>query len=272
MPDRLTPGDAGPRLSIIIPSFRDDRILNTIRSVRRFDNLGCVEIIVIDGGSDSALISACSALLTPTDTLVCEPDKGIFDALNKGLEMATGDYIGWLGSDDVFSQRARASDVLHALADHDIYIARTAILTGNRVRRLFKAWPSAYGLVKYGLHNPHFSTFGRSAIIKSQRFDIDHPFADIGYFLTLFDQPLRIYTDKKLVTLMQAGGASNGSLRKVISINLGLLPVYRRHSGPVRAYLAVFLKLFSKLGSSIYYKIRIRRLDDPLLPTENARR
>ncbi len=104
MPDKNNTQAHRPRLSIIIPSFQDARILNTIRSVQRFDDLGCVEIIVVDGGSDGALLARCKALLTDKDTLISEPDKGIFDAFNKGLRVVAGDCIGWLGSDDIFSR------------------------------------------------------------------------------------------------------------------------------------------------------------------------
>ena len=89
------------RLDIIVPSFKDPRILVTIASIRRFDDDDLTRIIIVDGGSDEELLGKIKALLNSDDILIAEPDKGIFDALNKGLRACTSEFVGWLGSDDI---------------------------------------------------------------------------------------------------------------------------------------------------------------------------
>lgn len=73
-------------LSIIIPSFNDLRILRAIESVRRFDDVGQASIVVVDGGSKPEVVAKIAEYLTADDILISEPDKGIFDALNKVLQ------------------------------------------------------------------------------------------------------------------------------------------------------------------------------------------
>jgi preprotein translocase subunit SecA len=61
------------------------------------------------------------------DILVSEPDGGIFDALNKGLDRVETEYMGWLGSDDLFTGQVKASDVIAALAGHDVFVTGLAM-------------------------------------------------------------------------------------------------------------------------------------------------
>ena len=74
------------QLDIIILSFNDPRIFKAIESVRLFDDIDAVRIIVIDGGSDIDLVESIQSLLADHDILIVEEDDGIFDALNKGLK------------------------------------------------------------------------------------------------------------------------------------------------------------------------------------------
>ena len=104
--------DRNKRLSIILPIYNDARIADAIRSVRRFDNIGTVRLVVIDGGSKKEVKDMISTLLAPGDVFISEPDDGIFDALNKGLGCCGTEFIGWLGSDDVFTGKVLAGDVV----------------------------------------------------------------------------------------------------------------------------------------------------------------
>ena len=93
------------KISIIILSFNDIRVLEAIKSVQAFNDNNEVAIIVIDGGSEDELVKEINSMLSKEDLLISEKDNGIFDGLNKGLNYSKGDYIGWLGSDDFFSSQ-----------------------------------------------------------------------------------------------------------------------------------------------------------------------
>lgn len=253
-------------LSIIIPSYRDPRILRAVQSVRRFDDLGNVQIVIVDGGSDPALIDSVRSALEPQDILICEPDDGIFDALNKGLERAEGDMIGWIGSDDVFHTEIKASEIVEYLNTADILVAGTAMVDHDRVKRMF--WlpknPSKAALI--GLHNPHFSTFGRSEVMRRARFDKACPTADIGYFLDVFKTNPTVHVDRRIGTLQQVGGFSNGSIGKSLAMNATTYPQYRAHLSPLRAAFASALKLGPKVASAVFYKFNQSTVKDDLLP------
>lgn len=252
-------------LSIIIPSFCDSRILTAIASVKRFDDIGQTQVVIIDGGSDDSLLMQIRSALSSRDVLICEPDKGIFDAINKGLERADGNMIGWLGSDDIFSIQVRASDVIDALRESDIYVAGTAMIDKSRVIRQFwlPAHPERAAFL--GLHNPHFSTFGRVETFRQTCFDITSPVADVGYFLEIFSRKPRVRVDHRVATLMQVGGFSNGSLRKNLTHNAKVYLIFRAHMSAPQAALALLLRIVPKIFNTIFYKLKPTIIDDYLL-------
>ena len=242
-------------LSIILLSFNDLRVLRAIQSIRGFDDLDTVKIIVIDGGSKPDVVSAIRQQLTGDDILVSERDNGIFDALNKGLSLCKTEYLGWLGSDDVFSGEVLSSQVVSALESADLFVANLHYFHEGYVTRVTHSLPARKGLVRFGLNNPHFSTFGRSQLLTSEQFDLSLRGADIEYFLKIFDQHPRVTTTSNVATLQEEGGFSNKSGTGILRTNLELLPLYARYTNWVLAPILVMAKLIFKLSSKVYYRL-----------------
>lgn len=255
---------ADKQLSIIMPSFNDARIEEAIASVRRFDDIGTVRLVIIDGGSRPEVVDILKRSVRPGDVLVSEPDKGIFDALNKGLERVQTPYLGWLGSDDLFTGQVKASEVVAQLRSHDIFVSGLAMFRENEVRRIFDARVVGWNLVQMGLHNPHYSTFGRTEILKRHRFTLFHKGSDIEYFLDVFAERPRVATTRKIGVAMREGGFSNQSGRRIADINQGLFEVYRRHVGLAGAIIALALKLGWKIGGRGEAIVRPKRVRDLL--------
>lgn len=246
---------AAKRLGIILPSYNDIRITEAIASIRRFDDVGSVKLFVIDGGSTPEVCAAIRPLMRPDDVFISERDKGIFDALNKGLDVCDTEYIGWLGSDDIYTGQVPASMVICALTDHDVFVANTAMFSDRRVRRLTHSRPSSMGLVRFGLHNPHYSSFGRASLFRSQRFDLGLLAADIAYFIEIFSTHPRVLSSPRVATLQAEGGFSNRSYKRILRINAQLFSVYARRTNALVALLSLLVKLGYKVWSSMYYKV-----------------
>ena len=89
-----------PKVSIVIPSYNQvDYIEETFKSI--FDqNYPNLEVLVIDGGSTDGSVEVIKKYAEQIDYWVSEPDKGQSDAINKGLEKATGDWLAFMNSDD----------------------------------------------------------------------------------------------------------------------------------------------------------------------------
>jgi glycosyltransferase involved in cell wall biosynthesis len=243
-------------ISVVVPSFNDDRILRAIRSIRVFDDLGTVKIVVVDGGSREEIRAKIRSVLHDTDVFISEPDKGIFDALNKGLDICDTEYMGWLGSDDFYTGHVKASEVTNLLSSHDMVVVDVAHFRGRRVSRLTHSFPSRFRLARFGLNVPHFGSFGRRTLLASRRFDISDRSADQDYFISLLGDVSRVATVGKVGVLAEEGGFSTASRKKILFLNLELFHVYKKHVGAFLAPFCIIVKLSYKTLSALLYRVR----------------
>ena len=89
------------KISIVTTTYNSvATIRNTVESVAAQVFDGEVEYIVIDGGSTDGTLEVLARYADVVDVLVSEPDRGLYDAMNKGIQLATGDVVGILNSDD----------------------------------------------------------------------------------------------------------------------------------------------------------------------------
>ena len=101
------------RLSVITAVFnREDSVARCLSSVTS-QTYGDVEQVVIDGGSSDSTVEIASKLLGANNKLISEPDDGIYDAFNKGVQASTGDVIAFLNSDDAYTDE----HVLHQVME-----------------------------------------------------------------------------------------------------------------------------------------------------------
>ena len=133
-------------VSIIIASFNDaSRLQVAINSVlsQKVPNL---ELIVIDGASTDGTIPLLQSYGNCIAFWSSEPDEGIYDAWNKGIALATGDWIGFIGADDCFRPHAIATyqDILSNSSGLDYISSRICLCYGNSSNRLIGqpwSWP-----------------------------------------------------------------------------------------------------------------------------------
>ncbi|OGH94716.1 MAG: hypothetical protein A2X43_10465 [Candidatus Margulisbacteria bacterium GWD2_39_127] len=108
------------KISIITVVFNNkDYIDNAIQSVLGQD-YPYIEHIIIDGGSTDGTLDIISSYAYIIDKIISEPDNGIYDAMNKGIRLATGDVVGMLNADDVFYDPMVISDVARAFEKNPI--------------------------------------------------------------------------------------------------------------------------------------------------------
>jgi glycosyltransferase involved in cell wall biosynthesis len=107
---------------ITITHNSEDHIEQTIRSIINQKHTD-IEYIIIDGASEDSTLDIINKYHNHINFLLTEPDKGIADAMNKGLEAAKGDYILFLHSDDYLIDETSLEKASHFLdSDHDIFL------------------------------------------------------------------------------------------------------------------------------------------------------
>jgi glycosyltransferase involved in cell wall biosynthesis len=158
------------RITVVTVSFNSARtIADTLASVARQD-WPDFEHVVVDGASTDGTMKVVEAHAHDKLKALSEADEGLYDAMNKGLRMATGDYVIFLNSDDYFSRADALSIVCERIRDTgaDCIFADTEFVKadgrkrGNRVysARLFKEW-----WIRIGAMPPHPSMFVRRDLL-----------------------------------------------------------------------------------------------------------
>ncbi|RKD90778.1 glycosyltransferase family 2 protein [Mangrovibacterium diazotrophicum] len=181
------------------------------------------EHLVIDGGSnDKTLETVKTAKIIAK--YISEPDKGIYDALNKGIQMASGDIIGVLHSDDLLASdtilekialtfEETGADVLYGDL---VYVDKEDT---SKVIRFWKSQPFKTELLKRGWMPAHPTVFAKREVYQK------HGLFDLSFKIAAdYDLMLRIFKDSSLkytylpevITRMRVGGASNKSVSNII--------------------------------------------------------
>ena len=249
------------KVSIITVSFNSaDTIEETIQSVISQD-YPLIEYIIIDGKSTDNTISIVKKYSAGISKIVSEKDKGIYDAMNKGIKLATGDIVGILNSDDSYAH----SKVITHLAEKFkttnaegvygdlVYVSRT---NKNKISRFWQAGEYKDGMFLKGWMPPHPTFYVKKNIYeKHGAFNtIFKSAADYELMLRLIHkEKIKIsYLDEVLVK-MSLGGKSNLSLINRIKANQEDRLAWKIN-GLLPGIFTLYLKPFSKLRQ--FFKIR----------------
>lgn len=134
-PSNMLVGSPWPKISIITPSFNQAKFIEeTIRSVivQGYPNL---EYIIIDGGSTDGSVEIIKKYEENIHYWISEPDLGVYDALNKGLERSTGEIIGFINSDDIYCGNIfnELAHFFHENTNIDAIIGNSFINKDNKI-------------------------------------------------------------------------------------------------------------------------------------------
>lgn len=160
-----------PLLTVITVVFNGAATIeHTILSVieQTYDN---VEYIVIDGGSTDATVDILRKYEGSIDYWVSEKDAGIYDAMNKGIALARGDYIGMLNSDDYFASPSALETIALRLkaSNVDAVFSRLDIVDPanlNRVLRKYRISSLSKFMLRIGVMPPHPTFYCRKSCYK----------------------------------------------------------------------------------------------------------
>jgi glycosyltransferase involved in cell wall biosynthesis len=182
-----------------------------------------VQHVVVDGASNDGTLAVLHACVSPSTTLISEPDTGIYDALNKGLALATGDVIGVMHSDDFFADERVLSDVASSFADPDVDAVYGDLdyVDAMNPAHVVRHWRAGHYLpqqLAWGWMPPHPTMFVRRSLIErwggyDTRYRIA---ADYDWMLRYLGHgKIRPMYVPRVLVKMRTGGASNQSLQKI---------------------------------------------------------
>lgn len=220
-------GSAVPRFSVVTVSFNaHETIERTIASVDRQRGEGfAIQYIVIDGGSTDGTQDILRNHSDQIDHCVSEPDEGLYDAMNKGIEVAEGDWIGIINSDDWYVPGAvkAVAEKVRDRPDADIVVG--ALCRVGPDDTVGKVIPPPRGGISVLTPNNHPATFVRREVYERLgRFDLDYAIsADLQFALRAETDPETvIICCDQILACMREGGASAGFAGTVEAAKLAL--------------------------------------------------
>lgn len=211
------------------------------------------EHIVVDGESTDETPAIIARRRESIATILSERDHGMYDAMNKGIALATGDVIGFLNADDVYSDDTVLAQIASAFEHKDVdacyadlvYVDR---MNPRRVVRYWKSQPYREGLLASGWMPAHPTFFVRRDVFREHGgFDLTFPHqADFDLSVRFFLKArIRAVYIPRVLVRMRSGGASSG----IMHIIRGNIEAYRacRKNGLNVSPLFIVRKIISRV-------------------------
>jgi glycosyltransferase involved in cell wall biosynthesis len=231
-----------PRISIITVVYNSEKYIeNTIQSIvnQSYTN---IEYIIIDGGSKDRTLEIISKYREKIYLLLSEPDKGLYDAMNKGLALAKGDYVWFINSGDQVNDLHVVENIFknhpgQTLAD--IYYGETDIIDENGQviggRRLRAPERLSWKSFRDGMLVCHQSIIIKKSLTDKYSVTFKHS-ADYEWVLKALKKAKIICNSGQVLSKFLDGGQSKHNIVaglkerfKIMADHYGLLPTIFRH-------------------------------------------
>ena len=230
--------------SIIVVSLNTkSKFIKTFNSIvnQKFKNY---EIIVVDGGSIDGTINEIHKRKHKIDKYIIEKDKGIYDAMNKGIRCSNGSWIIFLNSGDKFFN----NNILHninkkKLDNYEIVFGNTAIS-----KNTFKYHVKSKNFKKNTYFMPfcHQSVFTKKKLFRSRKFNTNYKLAsDFDFYYYNFKKNKKFLKINNIISEIEAGGFSDTNR----------VSVYKEYKKIYRKYNINYINVPVYFLSILYYRI-----------------
>jgi glycosyltransferase involved in cell wall biosynthesis len=213
------------KVSIITVCFNSKKtIIATLNSVltQSYKN---IEHIIIDGKSSDGTGKILKDYPFKRKIIISEKDNGLYDAINKGIKIASGDIIGVLHSDDIYNSNLTIEHIVNLIKKNkniNIFCSDIVFFRGNnfsKISRYYSAYDFKKNNFKYGLMPPHPGVFIRSSALKDNiKYNINYKIASDFDFLCklILKEKIRYKILNILSVRMRAGGISGKNLKSYL--------------------------------------------------------
>jgi len=206
------------KISIITVVYNAENTIGScIESVLQQDYKN-VEYIIIDGGSTDDTVAIIESYRSQITHFISEPDKGIYDAMNKGIQLATGEVVGMLNADDTFADDTVLGTIAGAFQKNNVDITYgdlDYIDANGKVIRKWRSGEFTRRSLAFGWMPPHPTFYCKRYIFeKYGPYSLEYgSAADYQFMLnSLYVNQLKTFYIKKVIIKMKIGGISNQSL------------------------------------------------------------
>ncbi|MGG9972130.1 glycosyltransferase family 2 protein [Ferruginibacter sp. SUN002] len=247
------------KVSIITVTFNSSRFLeDCIKSVimQDYDN---IEHIVVDGKSTDGTVAIIEKYNNNIAKWVSERDFGMYDAINKGMAMATGDIIGILNSDDILASTDVMSSIVNAFQQNNVEsifgdLAYVEQMDTQKIHRFWKGDVYKRSRFKFGWMPAHPTFYVKRSVVEKFGGYESHFYTAADYeFMAryLFKNHVSAHYLPKLLVRMRIGGMSNNNLKSRFRANRRDYLAMKKNKIPL-PFIVSILKPLRKLPQ--YFK------------------
>lgn len=240
-----------PKFTIITVTFNAAKVLEeTIQSIlsQSYKN---VEYIIVDGQSKDGTLQITDKYKKWIHCLISEPDKGLYDAMNKGIRIATGDYLCFLNAGDKFHDTHTLQSIVHSLKENelpDVLYGETAIVDHNgkflHMRRLSTPQTLNWKSFKKGMVVCHQAFFAKRELAVQEPYSLSYRFsAD-------FDWCIRI--------MKRANHLHNTHLTLIDYLNEGMTT--QNHKASLKERFRIMVKHYGYISTILHHAWFVIRL------------
>lgn len=221
-----------------------------------------LEYIIIDGGSTDATIDIIKKYESQIDYWISESDAGIYDAMNKGVLLARGEYIGIINADDWYELNTIEIIVNTIIKDDslDILFGDRNIIKADNLRKLGVA---DLKKIKYRMSINHPTCFIKKNLYSEKMFDTNYKIAaDYDLLLYFYIYKKNFFNTCEILTNVRLGGVSDASsqltLKERFSIHIKYYSRCHAYFCLYRSKVKEIIKLVLKflLPHKLFYKIK----------------
>jgi glycosyltransferase involved in cell wall biosynthesis len=244
------------KISIITVCYNSsETIRDTIESVLS-QNYKDIEYIIVDGVSKDGTIDIISEYKDRISKVISEPDKGIYDAMNKGVMASTGDFVGILNSDDIFFENNTIQNLVAHLNNHPhvdasyadlVFVDRehTDVVTRKYSSSNFSPWK-----IRFGFMIPHPTFYARRQLFERLgTYKLGYRVsADFELMARFFTKGVKMARCPAVMVKMREGGISTTGFWWRVHQNLEIIRACKEN-GVYTNILMVAMKIPFKLAS-----------------------
>ncbi|HHQ4645144.1 TPA: glycosyltransferase family 2 protein [Aeromonas veronii] len=243
------------KVSIITVCYNSEKTIeDTIRSVAG-QTYKDIEYIIVDGGSTDQTNEIVKKYSDIVSVHVSEKDNGLYDAMNKGIKLATGDVVGILNSDDFFVSDNSLAELMDGFSSPDIDAVYSDLVyvesvNTNKVTRLYSSKVFKKSLIKFGIMLPHPTFYAKKYIYNNYGlYKLNYRVAaDFEFIARCVTNNITLHRVPSITVKMREGGISSSGILWRIHQNIEIVRACKENGIGTNIFF-VALKLPYKLFS-----------------------
>ncbi len=238
-----------PVFSIITVTYNAEKVLEkTISSILSQTAAAHIEYIIVDGASKDGTVDIIKKYEARVNHWISKPDSGLYDAMNKGLKMATGDYVWFINAgDEIFDSTVLQNLISNCEPNADVYFGETEEMTEDGqtigMRRLKTPEKLTWKSFKKGMLVCHQSIIVKRTVAGSYNLDFKIA-ADIEWVIASLKSSKKIVNTHLILSRFAKGGTSGKHIKKALKERFSIMTDHYGIVSTVYNHIPIGVKFF----------------------------